>query len=526
MSETSTSQNSDQKSPEFGFLEPIKWPELVFALVGPIGTDMSLVSAVLSATLNHVGYQTKEIKVTDLLSEFEDDFGLVESPLEKRYEAYISAGNLIREKTKRNDVFALLSIAAIRNQREFLTGSRDEPSPKTAYILNQFKRPEEISTLRSIYGDGLIQVSAFCTKEIHLQSLTKRIAASHYRKLPDTAYSGKAHDLIFKDDAEEENKYGQRVRDTFPLADVIIKADSKIHIEKTCERFIRAFFGDNFVTPSFDEYGSFLAKSVSLRSSDLSRQVGAAIMSPKGEIISMGCNEVPKATGGTYWEGDPHDTRDFKIGHDSSVKVKNEILQDTFRRLKETWFNEEKSKKDISELVHEALHVGDPPIMKDSNLMDILEFGRIIHAEMSALCDAARLGIQTKGATLYCTTFPCHMCARHIIAAGISRVVYVEPYSKSLAAELYEDSIHVEGGPNHHFPVVNFDPFIGIAPQRYTSIFTKGKRKDNSGRASQWNPKEATPMIKRLVPEYLPIEAAVVNSFEDLVQRAGLHLKQ
>jgi deoxycytidylate deaminase len=43
--------------------------------------------------------------------------------------------------------------------------------------------------------------------------------------------------------------------------------------------------------------------------------------------------------------------------------------------------------------------------------MDILEFGRVIHAEMSAISDAARLGRATKDATLFCTTFPCHICA-------------------------------------------------------------------------------------------------------------------
>jgi Cytidine and deoxycytidylate deaminase zinc-binding region len=45
--------------------------------------------------------------------------------------------------------------------------------------------------------------------------------------------------------------------------------------------------------------------------------------------------------------------------------------------------------------------------LRDSRLMDLLEFSRVIHAEMSAICDAARLGRTTKDATLFCTTFPC-----------------------------------------------------------------------------------------------------------------------
>jgi deoxycytidylate deaminase len=42
---------------------------------------------------------------------------------------------------------------------------------------------------------------------------------------------------------------------------------------------------------------------------------------------------------------------------------------------------------------------------------------------------------------LFSTTFPCHMCARHIVSAGIKRVVFLEPYPKSYAEELYADSI-------------------------------------------------------------------------------------
>ena len=78
--------------------------------------------------------------------------------------------------------------------------------------------------------------------------------------------------------------------------------------------------------------------------------------------------------------------------------------------------------------------------------MDLLEFGRIIHAEMSAISDAARKGVAIQGATLYSTTFPCHLCAKHIVASGIKRVVYLEPYPKSYANALHGDSIEVDSG--------------------------------------------------------------------------------
>lgn len=43
------------------------------------------------------------------------------------------------------------------------------------------------------------------------------------------------------------------------------------------------------------------------------------------------------------------------------------------------------------------------------------------------------------GCEMFTTTFPCHICAKHIIAAGIKAVYYIEPYEKSLAIELHDD---------------------------------------------------------------------------------------
>lgn len=64
-----------------------------------------------------------------------------------------------------------------------------------------------------------------------------------------------------------------------------------------------------------------------------------------------------------------------------------------------------------------------------------------------------------KGATLYSTTFPCHNCARHIVGAGIARVVFVEPYTKSRAEQLHSDSIAIAEADPDEKKVV-FDPFV------------------------------------------------------------------
>lgn len=62
------------------------------------------------------------------------------------------------------------------------------------------------------------------------------------------------------------------------------------------------------------------------------------------------------------------------------------------------------------------------------------------HAEENAICQAACYGIPLNGAVLYCTISPCLMCARMIISAGISKVIYEKDYqfgkrTKALFAE-------------------------------------------------------------------------------------------
>ena len=154
--------------------------------------------------------------------------------------------------------------------------------------------------------------------------------------------------------------------------------------------------------------------------------------------------------------------------------------------------------------------------------MDILEFGRIVHAEMAAICDAARKGTPVKGATLYCTTFPCHICARHIVASGIKRVVYIEPYPKSRAAKLYPDSISVDEEGAIPGNTVKFDSFIGVSPIFYLEYFEAIERKTDSGEMIDWKPKNAKPRFKRLSPDYIDIETGLVTSLYQKIKQVGL----
>lgn len=62
---------------------------------------------------------------------------------------------------------------------------------------------------------------------------------------------------------------------------------------------------------------------------------------------------------------------------------------------------------------------------------------RTNHAEMNALCQAAKLGNSVEGATAYVTNMPCTSCAKAVILAGIKRVVVFSDYHDTLATEFF-----------------------------------------------------------------------------------------
>lgn len=60
----------------------------------------------------------------------------------------------------------------------------------------------------------------------------------------------------------------------------------------------------------------------------------------------------------------------------------------------------------------------------DSKLHRNPEDCRAIHSEVDAITTAAQNGTSTDGATIYVTRYPCEACARAVISAGITHVVY------------------------------------------------------------------------------------------------------
>ena len=65
---------------------------------------------------------------------------------------------------------------------------------------------------------------------------------------------------------------------------------------------------------------------------------------------------------------------------------------------------------------------------------------RGVHAEQNAIIQAAYFGVSVDGSTIYTTTYPCSMCAKILINAGIKEVVYSEGYVDDLSKNLFAET--------------------------------------------------------------------------------------
>lgn len=470
--------------------------ELVFGLVGAVGINLTAIFNELRAQLSEYEYIAHDIHLTDQLAELNWDQELLKGPYDERVWSYMTAGNELRKEWQHPDAFGLLAINAVNKMRAEQTGDPEVPSDRTAYVLRSLKRSEEIELLRDVYGSRFILISAYApegARSKHLDDAIRKSRVKPYKK--ERKYS--TEDLI-KRDYNEPGEYGQDVISTFHRGDFFI--DATAALDTQLKRTLEVLFGHPNRTPTKDEFGMFQAVAASRRSAELSRQVGASICARDGSVIAVGTNEVPAPSGGLYWEGDKGDAREFTKGRNTSEGRKEHIATLIAKELDDRkWLAPGIGQEQVKEKI------------KETPIGDLIEFVRAVHAEMAALMDAARRGTPVSDTVLFVTTFPCHHCARHIVAAGIMRVVYIDPYPKSLVKELHSDSIAVdpegkagddtesEEGADRR--LVTFEPFVGVGPRRYMELFEMPVRQEADGTVREFDPKTALPRIAELEPD-------------------------
>ncbi|HXX37237.1 MAG TPA: cytidine/deoxycytidylate deaminase family protein [bacterium] len=132
--------------------------------------------------------------------------------------------------------------------------------------------------------------------------------------------------------------------------------------------------------PSWDEYFMSLARLASTRSTCLRRRVGAVIVKDR-MVLSTGYNDTPRGM--------------KNCGDGGCDRCRSDAASGT-----------------------------------------ALDTCLCLHAEQNAIIQAAYHGVGIAGGTIYSTHQPCLTCAKMIVNAGITRIVYQEPYPDALAERM------------------------------------------------------------------------------------------
>lgn len=136
--------------------------------------------------------------------------------------------------------------------------------------------------------------------------------------------------------------------------------------------------------PDNDTYFMRMAELVATRSTCLRRKVGAVVVKEK-RVLTTGYNGAPKGL-----------RHCAEVG---CVRLENHIQSGTRHEL-----------------------------------------CRGVHAEQNAVIQAAYFGVSIKGSTIYTTDFPCVMCAKILVNAGITEIVYKEDYVDELSQKVLDES--------------------------------------------------------------------------------------
>lgn len=483
--------------------------ELIIGLAGGLGVNFDEVSEVLARALQQAGYYVETVRIAESFQKRNNNTKFAECYWKMQY-------GTKQRQIHGNDYWARKAVEKIFYLRPELSYK----SRKIAYLIRSLKNKEELELLTNVYGRNFISIAIFSDAESSLNFLEKKLKLSHIgldeaekemqainselnlghdmdiRKaeelyLEDSYSPEKAHEsdtlarFLMRKDQEETHpdlkKFGQNLFKCYSISNFFVYQNA--NLAQQIHRFMNVLFNDPFAEPTFEEYFMFCAQATAYRSLDLDRQVGAIIVNKENELVAVGFNDVSKVGGGHFEH------------HDHPLMSKQE--QEDQRDFRQPFDFNHIHLDQIARKIADRLHLSP----KDQNLLreeisGITEFKRSTHAEMSALLDAARRGIAVRDCTMYINTYPCHNCTKHIIAAGIRKVVFLHPYTKSKAREMYKSMLRhgLLFGDKTPRDALVFEPFTGVSPNRYMQAFANDKESrlerlegKETGRPIKWS---------------------------------------
>ena len=404
---------------------------IIIGLTGPFGAGCSEIAKDLHSRRSFRKYSFHEAigKVAPLLIP-NVDTGKLSSRKHRAYQQDI--GNEIRRK----DINAIPEHLVKKIQED---ENKDASLKSADIVLDGIRNSSEITYLRDTF----------------LNFFVIAVFASYSTRWNRNKTDYDENEGTFRRDDEQDSgqyepAWGQQVQLCVDRSDILISNDREFADPSMKEEFqsqidshIQLMKNPGSRKPHIWEWNMAQAYTASLMSSCCKRKVGAVVVREKAVddqpsrsyMIASGYNEAPlgvrrcEERGGT---SNPQYCR-----KDEKIK---EVVRDQYKCCPK-----------CGQKVTIPDSFGLPFICSNTDCGArlgrdfipgrMLDLCVAVHAEQSAVLQASKFGrAEVDGSTLYTTTFPCPLCARMLVYAGLQQVLFAEPYPQDDAINALEEA--------------------------------------------------------------------------------------
>jgi deoxycytidylate deaminase len=402
--------------------------------------------------------------VGDLLQDFGDNLRRCGDPWDYATEfKKLEPATIFTLAKEANDV--------IKFYREKGRDHKTAKSNNKQFVVEAFRNPYEVEYFRDRYYEFYL-ISLFAPYETRRERekfSDKRDKRDQGEQLPVEKY------------------YNQNVSACVKLSDIALNNGKEDTRKKLYDKLL-AYFAlikqPGCFAPEWNETAMHMAYSMSVRSTCICRQVGAVIEGPNGYIVGAGWNDVAfgqTGCGYRHYEDFENIAEDVLISNppgewgfrnlwltetgkgrkrDSfcyrdeyrDYLIRRAVFSKVVRARRQILKKLEKSeKRDLAQSISKTISV------------KMVQYCRALHAEENAILQTSIIGgMGVSGGTIYTSTFPCELCAKKIYQANIKKVVYTEPYPRSISKDVF-----FQDGPRK----IDFEQFEGVKSPSYFRLF-------------------------------------------------------
>jgi deoxycytidylate deaminase len=336
---------------------------------------------------------------------------------------------------------------------------KEQGKPPSGIVLDGIRNLGEVQCLRQLPNFFLVSIQA---KEEIREARLKDCGRCNDHD---------AFVLANSRDQRERGAFGQQIGQCAYHADIVVVNDRNVakDLGNELQDYIRDKFYDSYVrhiehlarnpheevghTPTTEAAMMTAAYVASKRSSCLKRKVGAIIATKSGDILSSGHNDVPE--GQEPCLKDPAYNQCARDFHQERIGRKLKFCPACGRPV-ELRSSCAQCGQGITEFTKRCPNCRKDPEVDytcecgadvfrgfvagmSPQAGKLLDMCRALHAEDRAILNLIKSGASIPpDAVLYTTTFPCNLCANRIVDAGISKIVFCEPYVTLEAVKILE----------------------------------------------------------------------------------------